>query len=85
LEKILLLARGPGQNAPEASVGLPPVSEDESPFPAEEAEGIFPAPSMKKLAPYASKRTGLAPGPWAPLAFTPNPSSSDLGQPLLNE
>ena len=40
---------------------------------------------MKKLAPHDSKRTGLAPGPWAPRAFTPNLSSSDLGHPLLTE
>ncbi len=61
-------ARGPGRNAPEASVGFPLVPEDKSSFPPEEAGGIFPAPSTEKSAPYDSKRAGLAPGPWNPLA-----------------
>jgi len=40
--------RGPGRNAPEASVGLPLVSEDESLFPPKEAGSIFPAPFTEK-------------------------------------
>ena len=43
--------------------------EDQSPVPTEEAGGIFPAPSTEKSAPYDSKRAGLAPGPWNPLAL----------------
>jgi hypothetical protein len=63
-------ARGPGRNAPEASVGMPLISEDQSLFPPEEAGGIFPAPSTEKSAPYDSKRAGLAPGSWKHLALT---------------
>ena len=63
-------ARGPGRNAPEASVGFPLVPEDQSLFPPEEAGGIFPAPSTEKSAPFDSKRAGLAPGPWNRLALT---------------
>ncbi|OGQ00088.1 MAG: hypothetical protein A2Z51_02750 [Deltaproteobacteria bacterium RBG_19FT_COMBO_52_11] len=53
--------------------------------PPEEAEGVSPAPSTEKSAPHDSKRNGLAPRPWAPLAFTPNLSSSDLGHPPVTE
>jgi hypothetical protein len=70
-------ARGSGRNAPEASVGFPIVSEDKSSFPPEEAGGIFPAPSTEKSAPYDSKRAGLAPGPWNPLAQETNLSSKN--------
>src|SRR4030042_3060883 len=69
--------RGPGRNAPEASVGLPLVSEDESSFPPEEAGGIFPAPSTEKYAPYDSKRGGLAPEPWNLLALVLRLSSKN--------
>jgi len=61
-------ARGPERNAPEASVGFPLGHEHKSSFPPEEAGGIFPARSTEKSAPYDSKRAGLAPGPWNPLA-----------------
>jgi len=54
---------------PEAAVGFPLVPEDQSPVAPEEAGGIFPAPSTEKSAPYDSKRAGLAPGPWNPLAL----------------
>ena len=70
-------ARGPGRNAPEASVGFPLAPEDKSSFPPEEAGGIFPAPSTEKSAPYDSKRAGLAPGPWNPLALVTHLSSKN--------
>ena len=54
-------------------------------LPPRKAGGVIPAPSMEKLAPYGSKRTGLAPGPGAPLAFTANLFSSDLGHPPVTE
>lgn len=69
--------RGPERNAPEASVGLPLGEEDQSVFPPDEAGGIFPAPSLKKSAPYGSKRAGLAPGPWKHLALAPLPFSKN--------
>ena len=54
-------------------------------LPLRKAGSVIPASSMKKLAPYDSKRTGLASGPWEPLAFTPNLSSSDRGHALVTE
>src|SRR4030043_1771942 len=53
--------------------------------PPKEAEGVSPAPSTEKSAPHGSKRTGLAPRPWASLALTPNLSSSDLDHPPVTE
>jgi hypothetical protein len=72
------LGPGPGRNAPEASAGFLPVREDKNSFPPEEAGGIFPAPSTEKSAPYDSKRAGLAPGPWNPLALVIDLSSKSL-------
>src|SRR3972149_1039164 len=60
--------RGPERNAREASVGFPPGHKDKRLSPSEEAGGIFPALSPEKSAPYDSKRAGLAPGSWKPLA-----------------
>ena len=54
-------------------------------LPPQKAGSVSPALSIRKSVPHDSKRTGLAPGPWVPLAFTPNLSSSDLGHPLLTE
>jgi|GEM_PF-2076201 len=50
-------------------LGFPLILEDKSLFPPEEAGSIFPAPSTEKSVPYDSKRAGLAPGPWNPLAL----------------
>jgi hypothetical protein len=50
---------------------------DQSLFPPEEAGGIFPALSTEKSAPYDSKRAGLAPGPWNPLALVEHLSSKN--------
>jgi|GEM_PF-2563320 len=65
----LVEARGPGRNAPEASVGLTLGHENHSVFPPKEAGGAFPAPSTEKSAPYDSKRAAQASGPWNPLAL----------------
>ena len=62
-----------------------PVQAEPSELPRWKAGGAIPAPSMKKSAPYDSKRTGMASGPWAPWAFTPNLSFFDLAHPLLTE
>jgi len=65
-------ARGPGRNAPEASAGFPLGHEDPRVFPPEGVGGIFPAHPTEKSAPYDSKRTVQAPGPWNPLALAPH-------------
>jgi hypothetical protein len=68
-------ARGPGRNAPEASVGLTFGNENPSVFPPKEAGGVFPAPSTQKSAPHESKRAARPPGLGCPWAVTPQLSS----------
>ena len=63
-------ARGPGRNAPEASVGLPLISEDQSLFPPEEAEVFSPPPPRRNqrlmipIPPLAGPRALEALGPY---------------------
>ena len=64
---------GPDRNAPEASVGFPLVYRGSKLVSSERDEGIFPAPSTEKSAPYDSKRAGLAPGPRNHLAPVDKP------------
>ena len=71
---------GPGDQAGtrrKHRLGFPLPPEDQSSFPPEEAGRIFPAPSTEKSAPYDSKRSGLVPGPWNPLALETHLSSKN--------
>ena len=62
----MLLAWGQGQDAPEASAGICLVMVNSLDFRRRRREALAPALSAEKLVPYGSKRTGLAPRPWAP-------------------
>ena len=81
----MLLAWGQGQDAPEASAGICLVMVNSLDFRRRRREPLAPALSAEKLVPYGSKRTGLAPRPWAPWAIRPNLFPFDLRYPPVTE